>query len=94
MDRSKDLILSRKNAQKKDWNSSFEISQKILAIDPENQIGFGNLIRSMIGLDKFNETKELINNLAPEIKKSKLVEEAISLLEISEKAHGKKEYQI
>ena len=72
--------------EKRDWNSSFEISQKILAIDPENHIGFGNLIRSMIGLDKFNETKELIDNLAPEIKNSKPVEEAISLLEISEKA--------
>ena len=40
----------------------------------------------MIGLNKFNETKELINNLAPEIKNSKPVEEVISLLEISEKA--------
>ena len=40
----------------------------------------------MIGLDKFNETKELINNLAPEIKNSKPVEMAISLLETSEKA--------
>ena len=40
----------------------------------------------MIGLDKFNETKELIDNLAPEIKNSKPVEEAILLLETSEKA--------
>ena len=40
----------------------------------------------MIGLDKFNETKELIDNLAPEIKDSKPVKEAISLLETSEKA--------
>ena len=72
--------------KKRDWNSSFEISQKILAIDSKNHIGFGNLIRSMIGLDKFNETKELIDNLAPEIKNSKPVEEAISLLETSEKA--------
>ena len=65
-----DLILSAKEfIEIRDWNSSFEISQKILEIDPENHIGFGNLIRSMIGLDKFNETKELIDNLAPEIKK-------------------------
>ena len=56
-----DLISSVKECiEKRDWNSSFEISQKILAIDPENHIGFGNLIRSMIGLDKFNETKELM----------------------------------
>ncbi len=69
-----DLISSAKEfIDMRDWNSSFEISQKILAIDPENHVGFGNLIRSMIGLDKFNETKELIDNLAPEIKNSKLV---------------------
>ena len=48
----------------------------------------------MIGLDKFNETKELIDNLAPEIKNSKPVEEAISLLETSEKAfNGKRKYR-
>ncbi len=82
-----DLILNVKECiKKRDWNSSFEISQKILSIDPQNHIGFGNLIRSMIGLDKFNETKELVDNLAPEIKNSKPVEEAISLLETSEKA--------
>ena len=81
------LISSAKEfLELRDWKSSFEISQKILAIDPENHIGFGNLIRSMIGLEKFNETRELINNLAPEIKNSKSVEDAISLLEISEKA--------
>ena len=82
-----DLILSAKESiELRDWNSSFEISQKILEKDPENHTGFGNLIRSMIGLDKFNETRELINNLAPEITQSKSVEDAISLLEISEKA--------
>ena len=82
-----DLILSAKEyIELRNWNDSFEISQKILEIDPENHIGFGNLIRSMIGLDKFNETKELIDNLAPEIKDSNPVQEAISLLETSEKA--------
>merc|ERR1711871_1208969 len=79
------LILSAKESiELRDWKSSFEISQKILEKDPENYNGFGNLIRSMIGLEKFNETKELIDNLASEIKNSKPVEEAISLLEISE----------
>ena len=82
-----DLIASAKECiELRDWNSSFDISQKILEKDPENHLGFGNLLRSMIGLEKFNETKELINNLAPEIKNSKPVEEAISLLETSEKA--------
>ena len=87
-----DLILSAKEfIEMRDWNKSFEISQKILEKDPENHTGFGNLIRSMIGLDKFNETKELINNLAPEIKNSKSVQDAISLLETSEKAFKAKE---
>ncbi len=72
--------------EQRDWNSSFEISQKILEKDPENHAGFGYMIRSMIGLDKFDDTKELIDNLSPEIKNSKPVEEAISLLEISLKA--------
>ena len=82
-----DLILNAKESiELRDWKSSFEISQKILEKDPENHTGFGNLIRSMIGLDKFNETRELIDNLAPEIKNSKPVEEAISLLQTSEKA--------
>ena len=82
-----DLISSAKEfIELRDWNSSFEISNKILVIDPENHTGFGNLIRSMIGLNKFNETKELIDNLALEIKNSKPVQEAISLLETSEKA--------
>ncbi len=82
-----DLISTAKEfLEIRDWNSSFEISQKILAIDPENHIGFGNLIRSMIGLDKFEETEELIESLAPDIKNSKPVEVAISLLETSKKA--------
>jgi putative thioredoxin len=82
-----DLIASAKECTElRDWNSSFDISQKILEKDPENHLGFANLIRSMIGLGKFNETKELIDNLAPEIKNSKPVEESISLLETSEKA--------
>ena len=82
-----DLILSAKESiELRDWNKSFELSQNILEKDPENHSGFGYLIRSMIGLDKFDETKELIDNLAPEIKNSKQVEKAISLLETSEKA--------
>ena len=82
-----DLIFNAKESiELRDWNSSLEISQKILEKDPKNHTGFGNLIRSMIGLDKFKETRELINNLATEIKNSKSVEDAISLLEISEKA--------
>ena len=87
-----DLILSAKEfIELRDWNNLFDTSQKILAKDPENHTGFGILIRSMIGLNKFNETKEMIDNLALEIKNSKPVEEAISLLKISEKAFKAKE---
>ena len=86
-----DLILSAKEfIELRDWSNSFDTSQKILTKDPENHTGFGILIRSMIGLDKFNETKELIDNLAFEIRNSKPVEEAISLLEISKKAYKAK----
>ena len=86
-----DLISSAKEfSESRDWNSCLEISQKILAIDPENHIGFGNLIRSMIGLDMYKETEELIESLAPDIKNSKPVEVAISLLETSKKAFSAK----
>ena len=82
-----DLILNAKEFIKlRDWDNAFKISQNILEKDPKNHIGFGNLIRSMIGLKKFNETKELIDNLDPEIKNSKPVEETILLLETSKKA--------
>ena len=82
-----DLISSAKEfIELRDWNNAFKISQNILEKDSKNHIGFGHLIRSMIGLEKFNETKELIDNLDPEIKNSKPVEESILLLETSEKA--------
>ncbi len=82
-----DLILRSKECIKlRDWNNSLEISKKILEKDPDNYIGIGNLIRSMIGLDKLNETKLFIDDLSPEIKNSETVQKAISLLETSEKA--------
>ena len=81
-----DLILNAKEfIELRDWNSSLEISQKILEKDPDNHIGFGNLIRSMIGLNKFSEVRQLIDNLELETKNSKPVKEVISLLGVSEK---------
>ena len=81
-----DLILNAKEfIELRDWNSSLEISQRILEKDPDNHIGFGNLIRSMIGLNKFSEVRQLIDNLELEIKNSKPVKEVISLLGVSEK---------
>ena len=87
-----DLILSAKeHIDQRDWKSSFDVSNEILEKDPENHIGFGNLIRSMIGLNKFSEVKQLISTLAVEVKNSKPVKEASSLLDTSEKAFMAKE---
>ncbi len=80
------LSSSQKKIEERNWIEASDIAQKILQIDPENQIGFGTLIRSMIGLNKFNEVKEIIEALAVEIKNSKPVLDALSSLDASEKA--------
>ena len=85
------LSSSQKKIEERNWTEALETAQKILQIDPENQIGFGTLIRSMIGLNKFNEVKEIIDALAVEIKNSKPVLDALSSLEPSEKAFKAKE---
>ena len=72
--------------ENRNWDDLMNISQKILSIDPESQFGFGSLIRSMIGLNKFSGVKEIIDTLSTEIKESKPVMEALSSLESSEKA--------
>lgn len=85
------LSCSQQKIEERNWAAASEISQKILQIDPENQIGFGTLIRSMIGLNKFNEVKEIIDALAVEIRNSKPVLEALSTLDASEKAFKARE---
>ena len=85
------LLSSQQKIEERNWAAVSEISQKILKIDPENQIGFGTLIRSMIGLNKFNEVKEIIDPLAVEIRNSKPVLEALSTLDASEKAFKARE---
>ena len=85
------LLSSQKKIEERNWAAASEISQKILQIDPENQIGFGTLIRSMIGLNKFNEVKEIIDALAVEIRNSKPVLDALSTLDASEKAFKARE---
>ena len=85
------LLSSQQKIEERNWAAASEISQKILQIDPENQIGFGTLIRSMIGLNKFNEVKEIIDALAVEIRNSKPVLDALSTLDASEKAFKAKE---
>ena len=85
------LSSSQQKIEERNWAAASEISQKILQIDPENQIGFGTLIRSMIGLNKFNEVKEIIDALDDEIKNSKPVLDALSTLDASEKAFKARE---
>ena len=85
------LSSSQQKIEERNWAEASEIAQKILQIDPENQIGFGTLIRSMIGLNKFNEVREIIDALAVEIKNSKPVLDALSSLDASEKASKAKE---
>ena len=77
--------------EKRNWNESTEIAQKILDIDPENHIGFASLIKSMIGLNQFSDVREIIDALAIEIRGSKPVTEALMSLEPSEKAFKAKE---
>ena len=85
------LLSSQQKIEERNWAAASEISQKILQIDPENQIGFGTLIRSMIGLNKFYEVKEIIDALAVEIRNSKPVLDALSTLDSSEKAFKARE---
>jgi len=85
------LLSSQQKIEERNWAAASEISQKILQIDPENQIGFGTFIRSMIGLNKFNEVKEIIDALAVEIRNSKPVLDALSTLDASEKAFKARE---
>ena len=85
------LLSSQQKIEERNWAAASEISQKILQIDPENQIGFGTLIRSMIGLNKFNEVKEIIDALAVETRNSKPVLDALSTLDASEKAFKARE---
>ena len=80
------ISMAKQAIEKRNWNESNEIAQKILAIDAENHIGFAYLIRSMIGQNQFSDVREIVNALSTEIKESKPVLEALISLEPSEKA--------
>ena len=87
-----DLISSaQQNIEERNWSEALDIAQQILQLDPENHMGFGTLVRSMIGLNKFTEVREVIDTLAVEIKNSKPVIDAFSSLDSSEKAFKAKE---
>ena len=80
------ISMAKQAIEKRNWNESTEIAQKILTIDAENHIGFASLIKSMIGLNQFSDVREIVNALSTEIKESKPVLEALISLEPSEKA--------
>ena len=80
------INLVNSSIEKRNWNDSMDFAQKILSIDPKSEFGFGSLIRSMIGLNKFSEVNEVVDALSSEIKDSKPVTEALASLEASEKA--------
>ena len=82
---------AQQNIEDRNWSEALDIAQKILRLDPESQIGFGNLIRSMIGLNKFTEVREIIDTLVVEIKNSKPVTDALLSLDATEKAFKAKE---
>ena len=81
----------QQNIEERNWNEAADVSQKILQLDPESYNGFGALIRSMIGLNKFTEVREIVDALAVEIKNSKPVLDALLSLDASEKAFKAKE---
>ena len=85
------LSSAQQNIEERNWTEAADIAQKILQLDPESHFGFGTLIRSMIGLNKFTEVREIIDALAIEIKNSKPVVNALSSLDASEKAFEAKE---
>ena len=78
--------LIKSGLEKREWNEVMEYAQNILTIDQENKIAFGALMRSMIGLNQFEDVREMNEALSPTIRESKPVIDAYSLLETSEKA--------
>ena len=78
--------LIKSGLEKREWNEVMEYAQNILTIDQENKIAFGALMRSMIGLNQFEDVREMNEALSTTISESKPVIDAYSLLETSEKA--------
>ena len=75
----------------RNWEDLGEIAQSILSSDPKNEEGFGFLIKSLIGLNKFSEVREIQEALEPDIKNSKVVSEILLTIDVAEKAFKAKE---
>ena len=85
------ITMIKISLEKRQWDEGMDLAQKLLEIDNENIIAFSALIRTMIGLNQFDDVKEMYEALSSDIKDSKIVIEAFSLLESSEKAFKAKE---
>ena len=85
------ITMIKISLEKRQWDEGMDLAQKLLEIDNENIIAFSALIRTMIGLNQYDDVREMYEALSSDIKDSKIVTEAFSLLESSEKAFKAKE---
>ena len=85
------ISMARDAVETRHWEDLGEIAQNILSSDPKNEEGFGFLIKSLIGLNKFSEAREIQEALEPEIKNSKVVSEILLTIDVAEKAFKAKE---
>jgi putative thioredoxin len=85
------ISMARDAVETRNWEDLGEIAQSILSSDPKNVEGFGFLIKSLIGLNKFLEVREIQEALEPDIKNSKVVSEILLTIDVAEKAFKAKE---
>ena len=85
------ISMARDAVETRNWEDLGEIAQSILSSDPKNEEGFGFLIKSLIGLNKFLEVREIQEALEPDIKNSKVVSEILLTIDVAEKAFKAKE---
>ena len=85
------ISMARDAVETRNWEDLDEIAQNILSSDPKNEEGFGFLIKSLIGLNKFSEVREIQEALEPDIKNSKVVSEILLTIDVAEKAFKAKE---
>jgi putative thioredoxin len=85
------ISMARDAVETRNWEDLGEIAQSILSSDPKNVGGFGFLIKSLIGLNKFLEVREIQEALEPDIKNSKVVSEILLTIDVAEKAFKAKE---
>ena len=85
------ISMARDAVETRNWKDLCEIAQGILSLDPKNAEGFSFHIKSLIGLNKFSEVRDIQEALEPEIKNSKTVSEILLTIDVAEKAFKAKE---